>query len=81
MMQEHNRAICGKNFKCVTFHLPEQLLDNLNHMLNIKEVPDFIKISLSRMKNSCLRNNLIISYANDDLQTDSTFIFYVFQFQ
>ena len=81
MMQEHNRAICGKNFKCVPFHLPEQLLDNLNHMLNIKEVPDFMKISLSRMKNSCLRNNLIISYANDDLQTDSTFIFYVFQFQ
>ena len=47
------RANFGKNDKGVYLLLPQHLLDDLNHILNtnIKSIPHFIRISLSKLKN------------------------------
>ena len=53
--QENLVALIVENIRCS--HL-SQILDNLNYMLstNIKNVPKFIRILLSNMKKSYLKN-------------------------
>ena len=55
--RKHSRANRGKNHKGVPHLLPQQFLNDLNHMLNTttKDTPDFIRISISSMKRSYLK--------------------------
>ena len=48
----------GKNHKGVPLFLPQQFLNDLNHMLNtsIKDAPNFIRISISSMKKILFKN-------------------------
>ena len=54
MLGKHSHADLRKSHKGVPFLLPQQFFDNSNHMLNtnIKNVPNFVKISPSSMKKS-----------------------------
>ena len=53
LSRKHIRANRGKNHKGASLLLPQQFLNELNHMLNasIKDAPNFIRISISSMKN------------------------------
>ena len=55
--RKYSPANRGKNHNGVPRLLPQQLLKDLNHMLNtsIKDAPNFIRISISRLKKSCLK--------------------------
>ena len=55
--RKHSRGNCGKNHRGVPHLLPQQFLNELNHMLNtsIKDAPKFIRISISFMKKSYLK--------------------------
>ena len=57
LLRKHIRANHGKNHKGVPPLLPQQLLNDLNHMLNtsIKDAPNFIRISIFSMKKSYLK--------------------------
>ena len=50
--------IVGKITKVFPLLLPQKFLNDLNHMLNtsIKDAPNFIRISISNMKKSHLKN-------------------------
>ena len=57
LLRRYSRANRGKTQKGVPLLLPQQFLDNLDHILifsirNIKNVPNFIRISISGMKKS-----------------------------
>ena len=54
LSRKYSLANCGKNHEGVPLLLPQQCLDNLNHMLNtnIKDVLNFIRTSLANMKKS-----------------------------
>ena len=58
LCQESSSANCGKNHKGVPLLLPQQFLNDLNHMLNtnIKDALNHIRISISSMKKSYLKN-------------------------
>ena len=51
--RKYSRANRGKNHKGVPRLLPQQFVKDLNQMLNtsIKDTPNFIRISISSMKN------------------------------
>ena len=55
--RKHTRANRGKNHKGATLLLPQQFLNDLNHVLNtsIKDDPNFIRILISKMKKSYLK--------------------------
>ena len=55
--RKYSRANRGKNYKAVPRLLPQQFWKDLNHMLNanIKDAPNFIRISISSMKKSYLK--------------------------
>ena len=55
--RKHCRANGGKNLKGVSRLLPQQFLNDLNHILNtsIKDVPNFIRISNFSMKKIYLK--------------------------
>ena len=53
----HSRANCGKNNIGVPLLLPQQFLNEFNHMVNtnIKDALNFIKILIFSMKKSYLK--------------------------
>ena len=57
LARKHFRRNRGKNHKGVPLLLPKKVLHDLNHMLNtnIKDAPNFIRVSISRMKISPLK--------------------------
>ena len=57
LQKKHSCANHGKNHTGVPLLLPQQFLNDLNHMLNanITDAPNFITISISSMKKSYLK--------------------------
>ena len=56
--RKHSRANRKKNHKDVPLLLPQQFLNDLNHVMNtnIKGIPNFIRISISSMKKILFKN-------------------------
>ena len=74
-----SRANRGKNCKDVPLLLPQQFLNDLNHMLNtnIKDAPNFIKILISSMKKSYLKiTHELLSTKSYDSPPDFIFSIY-----
>ena len=73
---------CGKNPKRVPLLLPQQSVNDLNHMLNtnIKDAPNFIRISISSMKKSYLKiTHELLRTKLRDSSPDFTFSIYYHQ--
>ena len=82
LSRKHSRVNCGKNHEGVPRLLPQKFLKDLNHMLNIsiKDAPNFIRISISNMKKSHLKNtHELLSTKLCDSPPDSIFSIYYHQ--
>ena len=82
MTRKHRRANRGKNHKGIPLLLPQQFLNDLNHMLdtNIKDAPNFTRISIFCMKRSELKisHELLSTYLCD---SPPDFIFSIYYHQ
>ena len=58
LLRKYSCANYCKNHKGVPCLLPQQFLKDLNHMLNIKDTLNFIRISISSMTKSYLKISL-----------------------
>ena len=80
--RKYSRANRGKNHKGVPRLLPQQFEKDLNQMLNtsIKDAPNFIRISVSRMKKSYLKiTHQLLSKKLCDSPSDFIFSTYYHQ--
>ena len=76
--RKYSRANRGKNHKGTPPLLPQQFLNELNHMLNtsIKDAPNFIRISISSGKKSYLKIiHELLSTKLCDSPPDSYFLY------